>query len=309
MSITGKMRLGLGILLAFLATQFIVGQLLERNTRERVDAAISKNFTAAEALAELGTQAQALRRYEKEFFIYVNDPVGRTKYRREWTSAYAGVSESLAAMAANKAATFGVDDLVEFDRWSAANQFYGTEFTRIMSLADAGTLVAPQPVVEEPAKATKGTVAPSIPATANVPPAVVSAINVANEQIGPGKDKFRELLDGAQKMRKAKIAESRKSVDEINGLFDEAAKITLGVFALGLVAAIYLMMSLPKSVTQPIAMFVGVADRISKGDVSQSVEGKVTPEFHGLSTALERLRVAQTGLLDRIRVKSIAARG
>jgi hypothetical protein len=307
MSITGKMSLGLGILLAFLATQFIVGQVLERNARERVDAAITKNFTAAEALAELGTQGQALRRYEKEFFIYVNDAAGRAKYRREWTSAYAGVSESLAAMAANKAATFAVDDLGEFDRWTAASQFYGAEFKRIMSLADAGSLIAPQAVIEEPAKAAKGAVAPSVPAAAT--PGVASAINAANDQIGPGKDKFRELLDGAQRMRKAKIAESRKSVDEIKGLFDEAAKITLGVFALGLIAAIYLMMSLPKSVTQPIAMFVGLADRISKGDVSQSAEGRVTPEFHGLSTALERLRVAQTGLLDRIRMKSIAARG
>ena len=73
MSISGKIRLGLGLLMAFLGIQFVVSQFLDRAIKERVDEAITKNFNAADALADVATQAQAMRRFEKEFFIYIND--------------------------------------------------------------------------------------------------------------------------------------------------------------------------------------------------------------------------------------------
>jgi hypothetical protein len=96
MSITGKVRFGLAVLLALLAALFVVSFVLDRTTRAAVDTAITKNFAAADELAELGILGQALRRYEKEFFIYADDPAGRAKYRKEWTEAYDKLQSKLA---------------------------------------------------------------------------------------------------------------------------------------------------------------------------------------------------------------------
>jgi methyl-accepting chemotaxis protein len=65
------------------------------------------------------------------------------------------------------------------------------------------------------------------------------------------------------------------------------------------------MMSIPAAVKKPIAEFVAVADKISKGDVKASLDIETAPEFSLLGAALERLRIAQSGLLDRLRNKSV----
>jgi methyl-accepting chemotaxis protein len=302
MSISGKIKVGLGILLAFLAAQFGVSQFLDYATQSKVDTAITKNFAAADSLAELGTVAQQIRRYEKEFFIYVNDEAGRKKYRKEWTDAYEKFSATLAKMSANADGAFSTKDTTAFGSWTKAAQFYGDEFKGIMTKADAGTIVPPPPpVVEEVAKPAKGAPAPVV-----VPPApdLSKATKLANDMIGPGKDRFKEVLDGAQALRKEKIAASAQSVTEIRSLFGMATWVTLGVFLLALAVAIYLMISIPRAVRKPIEEFVGIADKMSKGDLKQVIHAEGAVEFEGLSKSLERLRVAQSGLLDKLRAKA-----
>lgn len=302
MSISGKIKTGLGILLAFLAAQFGVGQFLDYATQSKVDTAITKNFAAADSLAELGTVAQQIRRYEKEFFIYVNDDAGRKKYRKEWTDAYDKLTTNLAKMSSNADGAFSTKDTISFSSWTKATQFYGDEFKGIMTKADAGTIIppAPAPTPEEIAKAAKGAPVAAVPAATDV----AKATKLANDMIGPGKDRFKEVLDGAQALRKEKIAASAQSVVEIRSLFTTATLITLGVFLVGLAVAIYLMITLPRAVRKPIEEFVGITDKMSKGDLKQVIHAEGAAEFAGLSKSLERLRVAQSGLLDKLRAKA-----
>lgn len=303
MSITGKIRLGLGILLALLAAQFLISQALERATKERVDAAITKNFAAADALADIATQGQAIRRFEKEFFIYVNDDAGRAKYRKEWTTAFESLDKSLDAVIGNNKGEFSSADKALVGGWKLAAEFYGSEFKKVMERADAKSIVPRPVVVEESAKPTGKGAAPVQP-VASAEPDLSKATKLANELIGPGKDRFRELLDGAQKLRKAKIVESGESVAAINKLFSNALYIGIGAFALAALVALYLMFSTPRAVTEPIAQFVGMADKISKGDVKQVIHAEGAIEFAGLAKALDRLRIAQSGLLERLRAKA-----
>ena len=282
---------------------------MDRATKERVDEAITKNFNAADALADVATQAQAMRRFEKEFFIYINDAPGRAKYRKEWTTAYDSLTKNLDTMIENKAGSFTANDKSAMSSWRAASEFYGQEFKSIMDRADtkAATVTPPAPIIDVVvAKPAKG--APAAVAVV-APPVVIEAPNptrVANDAIGPGKDRFRELIDGSQKLRKEKIAGSAESVASIQKLFTNAGLASLGIFVLALVVAVYLMVSIPKAVTKPIADFVGIADKISKGDVSGVIHADGAVEFQGLSKALERLRVAQFGLLERMRAKAAA---
>lgn len=300
MSITGKIKIGLSILLGFLILQFALGQVLDRMAQAKVNTAVTKNFAAADRLAELGAAGQQIRRYEKEYFIYVNDTAGRTKYRGEWTGTFNKLQTNLGAMQANKDGVFSSQDAIAFQSWMNALEFYGKEFNTIMTRADAGTIVPPAPVVEAAQPLAKVTSAPVVAAT----PDLSKATKLANDMIGPGKDKFREILDGTEKMRKAKLLESAASVNEIRQLFSISTWVSLGIFLIGLILAVYLMISIPNAVKKPIEEFVEIADRISKGDTKQGVQTTVASEFDGLGKALERLRVAQSGLLDKIRAKA-----
>ena len=299
MSITGKIRFGLGLLLAFIILQFVIGQVLDRATQTEVNTAVTKNFAAADKLAQISVEGQQIRRYEKEFFIYVNDEAGRAKYRKEWTGTFNALKTNLEAMQANKDGIFSAGDVSAIGDWNTALVFYGKEFNGIMTKADAGNIVPPV-VVEEPKPVAKGAVAAPAPA-----PNLAAATKLANEMIGPGKDKFRTLLDGAEKLRKAKAADSAANVAQITKLFSGATLVSIGVFVLALLIAIYLMISIPAAVKKPIAEFVAVADKISKGDVKASLDIETASEFNLLGAALERLRVAQSGLLDRLRNRSV----
>ena len=133
-----------------------------------------------------------------------------------------------------------------------------------MTKADAGSIVPPT-LVEAPKPAAKGAVGAPAPT-----PNLAAATKLANDMIGPGKDKFRGLLGGAEKLRKAKAVDSAANVAQINKLFSTATLVSIGVFVLALLIA--------------------------------AIE--TAPEFSLLDAALDRLRVAQSGLLDRLRNKA-----
>ncbi len=304
MSISGKIKLGLSILLGVLILQFALGQFLDSRAQLKVDTAVTKNFAAAELLAELGAASQQIRRYEKEYFIYVNDQTGRTKYRGEWAGTFEKLKTNLTAIQANKDGMFSAQDTITFQSWMNALEFYGKEFNTIMARADAGTIVPVAPVVEPVQPLAKVSPASAAAPVAVAAPDLSKATKLANDMIGPGKDKFREVLDGTEKMRKAKLADSAASVGEIRKLFSMSTFASVAIFLVGLALAIYLMIAIPDTVRTSIQEFVEIADRISKGDTKQTVESSAATEFDGLAKALERLRVAQSGLLDRIRAKA-----
>lgn len=296
MSISRKIKFGFAALLALLGMQFVVQQMLDYAIQSRVNTAITQNFAAADALAEITSIAQQLRRFEKEYFIYVNDQSGRAKYRKEWTDAYDKLSDNLAKMAANAGGEFAAGDVTAFSNWMAALKFYGDEFKSIMDKAEAGTILSAAVVAGDGKKD-----------AAPLPAANISqATRIANDMIGRGKDRFKEVLDGAQTLRKEKSIASAQSVTEIRTFFSIATVITFAVFLFGLVVAIYLITILPRTVRQAIDGFVGIADKMSKGDLKQVIQAEGVVEFHALAKALERLRVAQAGLLERVRAKATA---
>jgi methyl-accepting chemotaxis protein len=188
--------------------------------------------------------------------------------------------------------------VLAFNTWKASADYYGDEFKNIMKKADEGQLAPRAAPVEAPPA--KGAAAPVAPA----PAAAVQTAFLANGMIGPGKDRFRTLLDGTTKMRQAKATESAKSVQVIRADFDRAALVQLGVFLVGALIAAYLMFSIPKSVQTPIDAFVGNVEKMSKGDLKQAIDATGAKEFDKLASSLDRLRIAQAGLVDRLRARA-----
>ena len=83
-SIRGKIVAGFLVMMAFIVAQyFLVDHYLERS-RVQVELAIKKNYAASSMLSDLTITGQAIRRYEKEYFIYHDDAQGAAKYAKEW---------------------------------------------------------------------------------------------------------------------------------------------------------------------------------------------------------------------------------
>jgi len=304
MSISTKIKLALGALLAMMILHASVSIYLDHSVQAQVETAIKKNFAAAEAIAEVTVLGHQLRRFEKEYFICVNEASGREKCRREWSTAQSRLQRALDAMRANADGIYLQTDLESFTRWNTAFQYYTSEFRAIMQRAEAGQIV-PAATNDASVEASKnvGTSAnPRTTASSAAPaPNASDIIRAASQAIGPGKDRFREFLDGAETLRRDKLQQSTVAAAEVKTLFRRSNYASMILLALGMLLALYQMLSIPRAIRQPIEEFVGLAVRISKGDVSQGKQGPQFEEFQPLAAALERLRVAQIGLLERVR--------
>ncbi len=273
MSIRGRIVFGFAILLAFIATQFGVVRYYESRTRDLVTEAITRDFSAAMKLSELAVTAQAIRRYEKEFFIYLDDEKGRKKYAADWNAAFTAIETQLREMTANTAGHFVDDDLTEARKWHAALDFYGTEMRRII---DRTSALPP------------GTAGPG-------------ATLAANEAIRDGKDRFRELLDGATKLERRKQSDAAESSAKIAANFDTVQSVLMVITIAGVLLGFLLLVELPNQIANAVDALVTSADKLSRGEVDKEFAAQDMPEFAKLAASLERLRASQASMIGRMR--------
>lgn len=178
-----------------------------KGVEQNIEQAVSHNFAAAGLLSKLQVQAERMRRYEKEMFIYAAVPDKRAKYVKEFDGTYAKLLDLQNQAMGSQHKGFTEDDRKQVVKWGEATAFYGNEFRKAVAAAESA--VTPEQKAELTVR--------------------------LNNDIGPGKDRFREVLDGATKMRETK---ERASL-EINAAVDaQFARLNAIVAALGALLAI-----------------------------------------------------------------------
>lgn len=178
-------------------------------TENRVDQAAGQNIVAASMLSRLQVEGERLRRYEKELFIYVAIADKRDNYAKEFDGAYTRLLNLGNEMMAPSGKAFNDEERAEILKWMQAAAFYGAEFTKLVRRAqdmNASTLTNEQRL----------------------------GLTVAyNDDIKSGKDRFRELLTGADAMRLAKEKRSLTLGAEMRTIFTQ---LRIGVLVGGLLA-------------------------------------------------------------------------
>ncbi len=276
-SIRGRIVGGLLILMAFIVGQYFLVSYYQERSREQVEQAIGRNYVAGSLLSELAVTGQAIRRYEKEYFIYHDDAQGRAKYAKEWGDTYAKLEKHLARMQANAGQVFTKDDLAEFAVWSVDLLIYGTEMRRIIDdLATGGT------------QAVGGS----------------NPTREVNGRIKVGKDRFANLLKGAVKMEGRKATEAIAASQQIKENFDQLGVMLLAVVGAGVALVAFLVFTLPRAIASPIESLVDAADSMSKGKLEDAIDSAGIAEFVNLEKALERMRITQLAMLERMRRKA-----
>ena len=276
-SIRGKIVAGFLVMMAFVVAQYFLVDYYLGQSRGQVEQAINQNYAASSMLSDLTITGQAIRRYEKEYFIYHDDKEGSAKYAKEWDDTYRKIENQLALMRKNAGAIFSKADTQEFHVWESELAVYGAEMRKIR----AG--------VEQ--------------ALSQVPPAAL-ATRELNAQIRVGKDRFANLLKGAQTMERRKAAEAAASATAIAADFASLETALLWVVGGGVALVTLLLVTLPGAITNPIDSLVSAAESMSKGKLDDSIASAGISEFVTLEKALERMRVTQLAMIERMKRKA-----
>jgi len=276
-SIRGKIVAGFLIMLAFVVAQFFLVDHYLGHSRDQVELAISHNYAASSMLSELTITGQAIRRYEKEYFIYHDDKDGSAKYAKEWDDTYKKIENHLALMKKDANDVFSKAEFQEFDHWESELAIYGSEMRKIRSGVEQSL--------------------------AQVPPAILPTREL-NAQIKIGKDRFANLLKGASAMERRKAAEAAASATAIAADFASLETALLWVVGGGVALVTLLLVTLPGAITNPIDSLVSAAESMSKGKLEEAIDSAGIAEFVTLEKALERMRVTQLAMIERMKRKA-----
>jgi methyl-accepting chemotaxis protein len=123
-----------------------------------------------------------------------------------------------------------------------------------------------------------------------------------NTMIGPGKDRLSGvLIKGVSAMANEKTQQTLALSSVAAGGFNRVFAGVMLTVVVGIVIALILMLTLPRTVTIPLKNLTVVVDDLSRGKLDTKIETGSVAEFAGLASALERMRVGQQAMLARLR--------
>lgn len=256
------------LMLIQLAVTFWFNYRAETESAQRIAASLRANTL----LGTVQLYGQQLRRYEKEYFIYVGDAAGRGKYAKEWNDTFAKLQAELGNAEKNAEKVFVPLEIAEVRSWRLHATFYGDAMKDIFRKVEEGTAM------------------PGGKPT----PAEVNAL------IRDGKDRFGVALTGMAGMSAAKTAQATEAALSIRTGFTVTYVALLVTAVIGGLLAVRLVRTLPRTIIGPIDELTRATDRMTKGDLQHQVRTQGVLEFAGLVDAIERMRVAQQMMLQRL---------
>jgi HAMP domain-containing protein len=304
-SIRSRLIAGLGLIIVFFLVQAALVWWGEDTARRDVVDATRKNTIASSQLSDLAVLAQQIRRYEKEYFVYVGNAERREGYTKEWSGTADKIGKQLETMRSNPDKAFNETDVSKINNWASASDFYTSEMRKIF-----GTVTTQaSKVASVAAEATPTAPVPAAGLTKVVAPAVAPAEAVAmfspvevNSMITAGKDRFSGvLIKGVAEMSGEKTKQTLALAERASDGFKQLLIAVLLTVLVGVLIALGLMWTLPKAVTGPLEQLTASVDNISKGNLEAKVDSGGIAEFQGLAKALERMRLGQQALVARMR--------
>lgn len=307
-SIKNRLTSGLMLIVLFFLAQAALSWWVAERVKTDVVQTVRKNTLAAAQLNELAVLAQQIRRYEKEYFVYVSNAERRANYEKEWTETAKKITSALETMKTNKGGVFQSRDITQIGLWWAAGDFYASEMRKVfVSVTEqAGRVALAQKSAEAVAPETPKTPAkqaqPELPLEPK--PAMYSP-GEANEMIKAGKDRFsNELIKGVASLQAEKTTATLALADVAQQGF---LTMVLGVTAtagIGILIALALVVWLPQSIIKPVSVLTAAVEKISLGQANTPLTNVRVLEFQGLTKAVERMRMAQEMMVNRMRQRS-----
>lgn len=302
-SIRSRLVLGLGLIIVFFLAQAGLVWYSQATAKSEVVDTARKNTLASSQLTELAVLAQQVRRYEKEYFVYVGNEERRNNYIKEWTGTSDQMLKLLGTMRSNENGAFSQQDTGKMVNWVGAAEFYSAEMKKIFAAVnDQAVRVAQAANTPAPAAVPSAKGAAAASAAPAIAPVAMFAPTEVNTMITAGKDRLSGvLIKGVSEMSAEKTKQTLSLSEVAAGGFNQVFAGVMLTVAVGIVIAALLMINLPKAVTTPLANLTSAVDEMSKGSLDKKIDAGNVAEFAGLATALERMRIGQQALVSRMR--------
>jgi HAMP domain-containing protein len=305
-SIRTRLMAGLGLIILFLLIQAGLVWWVETSAKRDLMNTVQKNTLAAAQLSELAVLGQQVRRYEKEYFVYVGNKERRAAYEKEWSDASVKINKVLTNMQTESKSTYSDEDLLKINAWMSAADFYASEMRKIFTKTESNSasvetykqsgLSSISNILKNQTN-TKALAA----ATDENAPVAISPVE-ANAMITEGKTKFSDvLIKGVTELSANKTKQTLALTQVTGKTFDSQLIVMLSTILLGLIIAAVLMFTLPHSITEPLKQLSDAVDHISKGNLDKKMVNSSFVEFDGLTKAIERMQIAQKILIARMR--------
>ena len=282
-SIKKRLGVGLQLLLLFFIAQVALTWWLQEQIKTEVVETVRKNTQAVAQLNELALLAQQIRRYEKEYFLYLDNPERRAKYEKQWSDSARSITSTLETMRINQGSIFQGAEVTQVAVWRAAGVFYVSEMRHIFSSVNGQAMRAAQ-VEKASAQYSAGP---------------------ANEMIEEGKDRFsHELIKGVTRLQAEKTKAMLALTDVAQRGFLKLLLGTVATALIGILVAVVLAFYFSRLVLRPVRVLTATAEKISLGQTHAPVSDVGLLEFRRLAKALERMRKAQEMLVRRVRARA-----
>jgi HAMP domain-containing protein len=303
-SIQVRLSLALIPVIAFFIMLGAAVWLVSASTSDDIGDTVRKNTLVSAQVEELAILAQQIRRYEKEYFIYVGEAEGRTKYRAEWSQTQLKMENQITAMRQNAQSLFSAQDLAELQKGGEALAFYAAEMNKIFTTVDEQAVAVARYVAptNQQILAAAKTGQTLDPAPLFLTPAEANAL------IKAGKDRLgAELIKPLANISKVR-QESTLALPEISRAgFSEMAKFVVILAALGVGVTLAVMLLLPRTIRAPLDQLTAQVDTLSKGMPIDGDDEIRIKEFRGLAQAVTRMSRTQKMLLERLKRDRAAA--
>jgi hypothetical protein len=185
-SLRNLLLMGLSLIAVLFLVQAGVLSWGQKTIQTDVVDVAQRNTIASSSLSELAILAQQVRRYEKEYFVYVGNIEKREGYIKEWTGTSDKITALIAKIRKNADQAFSAEDQGKISNWAGAAEFYDSEMKKIFSAVNDRQAAMKTPTAAPLASTKTG-------AEITAPIAMLSPVE-ANTMIAAGKDRLSSVL-------------------------------------------------------------------------------------------------------------------
>lgn len=218
---------------------------------------INRAVNSGTELSALAVDAHKIRRYEKEYFIYIQDTKSRTKYLEEFDTTAQRITETITRMINNRAGLYSLSEVERFRQWNQAADFYFAEFHSINMAVSRGQMTDSL---------------------------------LANAAIKTGKDRFALVLNEVSKEvehRKTQVADGRTQIMR-DAQMAAFSMILIAFF--GIAFCIWHFQQIYGVITAPLERIVDAVEELAAGRVPGKLQRESASEFSRIVVALEAVR-------------------
>jgi methyl-accepting chemotaxis protein len=237
LSLRARILLSFAALLFTLSISTVLGYLELRQTANLAREALNTDARMAEAASRARVHALGLRRFEKDFFLNIDDEHERKAYLGKWQQQAAALREQIDYLVKAE----GEEDKAAVSAITREQATYADGFQQVVVAVEAGKITTPP---------------------------------AGNHAMSDVKDAIRNLEEVTGELSDRKHKRMRELGAEVEAQSTRALVRILTIIFLAAVVAAVLGVRLAQGIIRPLRSVTVLAQQIAAGDLRSRVEGK-----------------------------------